>query len=201
MHLKGKGRKDKAKSKEDLNRTQMFQSPASNDALNFSTWFRTLLSPDFVERLSQGARGLHFPSADFGTRWPTSGRYTWRSEGNFSPGFCFFLEANLFCRSTYWHCGRNFCRQLTFDLANLLFNQPMDLLPFTRWIAFPATTWVTLCRRFTTSGTLSITSADVPCTSAAAGNPLLSFFIFAEKCDTFLTSELVLPQSQEQDFC
>ena len=178
---KGKG---KVESPENLRSAQAFHTFSSNDALNFSCWYQvwhgelfhgcTLsgyqkehleyalllqLSRD-DDSLPQGLLSVYFPGMFRGRVF--SGRY-------------FAYEANLYCRSTFHHEGRAFCRRLGVELGRLLIEQPMDLVPFTVYICFPTTTWGLIVSRFQSPGVLGIFSGDVPWTCDSEGHPLINF--------------------------
>ena len=73
----------------------------------------------------------------------------------------FAYEAHLYCRSTFDHEGRAFCRRLNVELGRLLIDPPMDSVPFTFYICFPTMTWDLIVSRFQSSGVLQILGGDV----------------------------------------
>ena len=96
-------------------------------------------------------------------------------------GLYFPYEASFYCRSIVSHFGRAFCRRLNLDVGQLVFNPPVDLVPFTLWICVPTTTSEVLVSRFQTSGVLSILSGDAPWTCDSEGHPRIKLFVLAQE--------------------
>ena len=110
--------------------------------------------------------------------------------GRILSGLYFPYEASLYCRSTFHHCGRAFCRRVNFDMDQLVMNPPVDLVPFTFYICLPTTTWDFIVSRFQTSGVLQILAGDVPWTCDNDGHPLISFSFSASSSIYFLLMNL-----------
>ena len=135
---KGKG---KGNSPEDLRRAEAFFTFFRNVVFNFSCWhqvwevnfFMAVLWSGFQKELSQEDDRL--PQGLLSTYFPGMFR------GRVLSGLYFAYEANLYCRSTFHHESRAFCRRLNVELGRLLIDRPMDLVPFTFYICFSTTTW------------------------------------------------------------
>ena len=202
--LKGKGTgklamdfargKGKGQSKDDLRRAQAFHTFASNDAPNFPCWYQVWqvnfcfsilfwsgyqkehLDLSLLLNLSMASPEDLLPMRVVSTYFPGMFR------GRIPSGLYFAYDASPYCRSTFHHFGRTFCRRLNFD-------QPTDIVPFTftMWICFPATTWHVLASRFQNSGALSAFSGDVPWTCDSEGHPGISFS-FSPRSSIYLLS-------------
>ena len=94
------------------------------------------------DRLLQGLLSVYFPGM---------------LRGRVVSGLYFAYEAHSYCRSTFHHEGRAFCRRLNVELGRLLIDQPMDLVPSLFTSVFPTTTWDLIVSRFQSSGGTSDT--------------------------------------------
>ena len=90
----------------------------------------------------------------------------------------------------FHHYGRAFCRRLNFDIGQLVFSPPVDLVPFTLYICFRTATWDLIVSRFQTSGVLSILAGDVPWTCDSDAHPLVNFSFSARSSIYFLLINL-----------
>ena len=161
---KGKG---KGKSPEDLRRAHAFHTFSSNDALNFSCWYQVWQVNFFTAVLWSGYQKEHLEYAlllqlsrddDSLPQGLLSFYFPGLFRGRVLSGLYFTYEAHLYCRSTFHHEGRAFCRRLNLELGRLLIDQPMDLVPFTFYICFPTTIWDLIVPRFQSFGVLQILS-------------------------------------------
>ena len=102
----------------------------------------------------------------------------------------FAYEAHLYCRSTFRHEGRAFCRRLNVELGRLLIDPPMDLVPFTFYICFPTTTWDLIVSMLQSSGVLQILAGNFPWTCDSEGHPLVNFSFAPRSAIYFLLMKL-----------
>ena len=75
-------------------------------------------------------------------------------------------------------------------MGQLVFNPPVDLVPFTFYIRFPTTTWDLIVSRFQNSGVLQILAGDVPWTCDSDGHPVVNVSFSARSSIYFLLMNL-----------
>ena len=137
------------------------------------------------DSLPQGLLSVHFPGM---------------FRGRVLSGLYFAYEAHLYCRSTFHHEVRAFCRRLNVELGRLLIDQLMDLVPFTFYTCCPTTTWDLIVSRFQSSGVLQIFFGDVPWTCDSEGHPLVKFSFSPRSAIYFLLMNLWYHASRGTNF-